>query len=162
MTRGYSRLAAIVVGAVLAGACAPRDQRAAIAADVIQQLLPADATREVATVYATLHPLASGVRIMPAFHRDDLRQKPPEYVLTTPSFLVVIDHNSLARFAHDVTYVIAPANGSGRQIHRERWWPTVEGQPHWYRGGYMQAPPEFVVFEGVVALDWRLGGRDAP
>jgi len=45
-------------------------------------------------------------------------------------------------------------------VHKEQWWPIVEGQSHWHRDGHIDAPREFVIFEGIIAYDWRANGRD--
>lgn len=144
------------------GTLSPNEQRDAFAADIQAQFLPTDKTREAATIYATLYPIAAGVEISPAFNKNDISQPPPVYSPTRPSWFFVVDYNSTAAFAHDVVFIIAPTDGSAFAVHRERWWPVVEAQNHWYRRGHMDAAREFMVYEGVVAADWRAAGRVFP
>jgi hypothetical protein len=138
----------------------PRPPREGIARKICRSFLPDNPSREVMTIYGTLYPIASKIRISPAVNKSDPKVAPPIYILAKPSWFFLVDHNSLMRFAHRVTYIIAPVNGSTFEVHEEQWWPVIEGQSHWHRDGHIDAPREFVVFEGVIAYDWRANGRD--
>lgn len=153
----------------LLSGCASEEQalsdmqrREVVAQDVRESFLPADSSREVMTIYATLYPLATGIAISPAVNKDDPATPPPAYVLSKPSWFLVIDRDSLAGFAHDVTYIIAPDDGSPYEVHEEKWWPLIEGLNHWFQDGRMTAAREFIVYEGVVAADWRAAGEVFP
>jgi hypothetical protein len=149
----------LIVTAFGCGSKTTAAQRDAIARRLVATHLPADRTREVATVYATRSPVAAGIEIAPAAHATDPRQAAPTYTLAKESWFFAIDTNSLARFAHPVIFVFVPTDGSADEVHHERWWPVIEGQRTWFRQGHMEAPPENIVFEGVIAASWRANGR---
>lgn len=141
---------------------APSVRRQRIADDIVARFLPTDSSREVATVFGTRHPIAAGIEIRPVAHKDNPRLPPPVYTLQKDSWFFVVDRNSLAPFAHAVTYILAPVDGSAYVVHEESWWPIVEGQNHWYRAGSMQADMAFIVFQGIIASDWFANGRTFP
>lgn len=133
-----------------------------IAKKICKLFLPDDPSREVMSIYGTLYPIAAKIRISPAVNKGGPQLAPPVYALAKPSWFFVVDHDSLRRFAHPVTYIFAPVDGSPFEVHEEQWWPLIEGQSHWHHAGHIDAPREFVVFEGVIAYDWRANGRDHP
>lgn len=137
-------------------------QRERIARKIYRRFVPHNVSREIMTIYGTLYPVSAKIQIWPAVNKDDPISAPPIYTLAKPSWFFLIDHNSLAGFAHDLTYIFAPVDGSPLEVHEEQWWPFVEGQSHWHRDGHIDAPREFIVFEGVVAYDWRANGRFHP
>jgi hypothetical protein len=134
-------------------------QRQKIVDRIIKTYLPTDRTREIATIYATTAPVAPGIEISPSSHATDPTQTPPTYTLSKSSWVIVIDHNSIARFTHPMTYIFVPEDGSADEVHNEGWWPTVDGINLWYRNGHMEAGLENIVFEGIIASSWRANGR---
>lgn len=140
----------------------PATDHASVVRMVLDRYLPQDSTREIMTVFASRAPVGVGARIRPNANSSGPHHPPPVYRVDRPSWFFAIDRNSLAKWAHDVTFIFIPTDGSPHVVHNERWWPVIDEKTFWYDHGHMDARPPFVVYEGLIAAAWRDGGRVIP
>jgi len=129
-------------------------RRQELTKNVIDNYLPQDSTVRIITIFATLEPLNAGTPISPALNANDFLSPPPVYTMSTDFWLFIVDRYSMAKFAHDVSYIFIPEDGTPHEIHEEKWWPIINNNLTWYYKSYLHAP-QYVVFQGDYAEVWR-------
>lgn len=151
---------ALLVGLMTGCATQPlaslEKSRRAAASWVVGHHVSNSPDREMMTVFSSLHPVAAGTEVSPAQHRGDPAQPPPIHSTGKESWFFVIDHATPAAFAHRLTYVFVPLDGSPPLEFEEMWWPKITGKSLWFSRGMMTAPSQYIVYEGIVATAWRL------
>jgi hypothetical protein len=134
-----SRIAAGLVAAVFAagfgGVAAPLDgEQAAVL--LVERILP---ELDIVSDYvAFLHPVPLGADdelapYAPTPIPDDVDRLPHlvPYELTGPTWFAWIDLRPYARYAHDALFVLIDANEGTYAVHRETWWPVLNGTSLW-------------------------------
>jgi len=116
--------------------CVATGETAAIEAMVLGEVLPELALSSDYIAFLYPEPLGSADALAPyapATIPDSVERLPYliPYPLDGETWLVWIDLNPYARYAHDTLFVLIDSTDGSYAIHQEQWWPVLNGDSLW-------------------------------